>query len=168
VIWYSGAPVATDYDEIDPGQALVVTLTAGEAPRVTPHPIGDWVFEERRFEVDEAADVAQLEAWFATHASPARTVLSLSLSGTVNLRTKARIDALLERMAAKYASLRIHERHHDLVVAPDRLDDDSLALSGYARAAWEELVAGAAGDGADARTDRDALALFYRLAGGGE
>ena len=52
----------------------------------------------------------------------------------------------------------------DLSVLPDALDEDALALSGYARNAWSELVAAAA-DAEDIEA-RDALALFYRLAGG--
>lgn len=165
-VWYSGAPVATDFDEAASGNALVVTLSAASRPRVTTHRIGAWQFDERHFAVNDETDLGQIEDWFAGHATPARTVAYLSLSGTVNLRTQARFDALLEAVSPRYASLRIHQRRHDLVVAPDRLDSDSLALSGYARAAWEELVAGAAGHDDAARVDQDALALFYRLAGG--
>lgn len=167
-IWYSGTPVATDYDEQLPNHALVVTLTGQGAPQVERVRVGDWTFDERHVEIDGPGDIAQLEQWFDGHRSPARTVVRLSLSGTVSLRTRAQIDALLERMAAKYASLRIHHRYHDLVVAPDRLDDETVALSGYARTAWDTLAAGASGDGDAARVDRDALALLYRLAGGGQ
>ena len=162
-VWYSGAPVATDFDELDSGNALVVTLRSGGPPLVTPHRVGAWLFDERHFDVNDETDIGAIEDWFA---APARTVARLSIRGTVNLRTKARIDALIEETAARYASVRIHARHHDLVVVPDRLDNDSVALSGYARAAWEELVEGAVGTGDAARIDRDALALFYRLAGG--
>lgn len=165
-VWYSGAPVATDFDEQAPGNALVVTLTDGGPPRVSTHRVGEWVFDERRFEVNDTADLGPIEDWFAGHAAPAKTVAYLSMSGTVNLRTKARIDALLETMMTKHASVRIHERHQDLIVAPDELDNDSLALSGYARDAWEELIQGAAGADDAAKIDQDALALFYRLAGG--
>lgn len=164
-VWYSGAPVATDFDEQDSGNALVVTLRADGPPQVRPHRVGGWVFEERHFDVNDEADLGAIEDWFAGHAAPARTVARLSMSGTVNLRTRALIDALIDTMAVRYASVRIHARHHDLVVAPDQLDNDSVALTGYARAAWDELVAGAAGTDEDARVDRDALALFYRLAG---
>lgn len=166
-IWYSGAPVATDYDERAPNQALVVTLTGQGQPRVEAVRIGDWTFDERHFEIDGPEDVARLESWFGDHVSPARTVLRLSMSGTVSLRTRAQIDALLERMETRYASVRIHQRHHDLVVAPDRLDEETLALSGYARAAWDTLATGARDADDGGRVDRDALALLYRLAGGG-
>jgi DNA repair exonuclease SbcCD nuclease subunit len=165
-IWYSGTPVVTDFDEQAPGQVLVVTLSARAAPRVEPRQVSQWRFDEHHLEVADDDAVARIEQWMDTHAAPARTVAYLSLSGTVSLRTRARIDELLARATPRYASLRIHQRHHDLVVAPDSLDNDSLALSGYARSAWEELVAGARGSGEAARCDSDALALFYRLAGG--
>lgn len=167
-IWYSGAPVATDFDEQASGSALVVTLTEDGRPQVKTHRIGEWVFDERHFEVNDETDLEVLRDWFAGHASPAKTVAYLSMSGTVNLATKARLDALLDEMETKYASVRIHERHHDLVVAPDKFDNDSLALSGYARDAWEELIQGAVGMDDAARVDQDALALFYRLAGGAD
>jgi DNA repair exonuclease SbcCD nuclease subunit len=165
-VWFSGAPVATDFDEQASGNALVVTLVEGGRQEVTVHPIGEWVFDERHFSVNDATDLQQITDWFATHASPARTVAYLSMSGTINLATQAQLDELLDDAAARYASLRIHERHHDLVVAPDAFDHDCLALSGYARDAWETLLEGAAGTGEAARVDQDALALFYRLAGG--
>lgn len=167
-IWYSGAPVATDFDEQSSGNALVVTLTEGSRPQVNQHRIGEWEFDEQHFEVNETADIGPIQDWFASHAAPAKTVAYLSMSGTVNLATQARLDALLDEMATKYASVRIHERHHDLVVAPDAFDNDSLALSGYARDAWDELIQGAAGTDDAARIDQDALALFYRLAGGAD
>lgn len=165
-IWYSGAPVSTDFDELDSGNALVVTMKPNQAPQVVSHKIGDWVFDEQHFEFNDEADLGPIEDWFAGHTAPARTVAYLSVSGAVNLRTQARLDALIETMAAKYASVRIHERHHDLVVVPDQLDNDSLSLSGYAREAWDQLIEGAAGSDEAARVDQDALALFYRLAGG--
>ena len=167
-IWYSGAPVATDFDEQASGKALVVTLTEGSQAQVTTSQIGEWVFDEQHFAVNGEADLQPIKDWFAGHAAPAKTVVNVSMSGTVNLATNARLVALLEEMATKYASVRIHERHHDLVVAPDEFDNDSLALSGYAREAWEELIEGAAGADDAARIDQDALALFYRLAGGSD
>jgi DNA repair exonuclease SbcCD nuclease subunit len=167
-VWYSGAPVATDFDEQASGNALVVTLRVEGPPQVTARRVGGWLFDERHFDINDETDIAAIEDWFAGHAAPARTVAQLSMSGTVNLRAKARIDALIDSMATSYASVRIHARYQDLVVAPDQLDNDSVGLSGYARAAWEELVAGAAGSDAAARVDRDALALFYRLAGGAD
>ena len=50
-------------------------------------------------------------------------------------------------------------------MVPDELDEDSVSLSGYARDAWGELLDAARDDDEEAR---DALRLFYRLAGQGE
>lgn len=165
-IWYSGAPVATDFDETDPNQALLVTLHPDRQPEVSAHRIGQWLFEERHFEIGAEEDLGTVEAWFDTHPVPARTVTKLSFSGTVNLRTHARLEGLLDTLRPKYASLRIHQRYQDLVVAPDQFDTDTLALSGYAKQVWQELVEGAGREGEAARVDQDALALLYRLAGG--
>ena len=47
---------------------------------------------------------------------------------------------------------------------PGELDADDIQLSGYARAAWDDLVEIAAGDGNDASAARVAMSLLYRFA----
>ena len=76
------------------------------------------------------------------------------------IATAAALDELMDTNAELFASLRRRERTTDLAIVPDELDEDSVALSGYAKATWNELLA-AAGRG-DA-VARDALMLLYRL-----
>ena len=58
-------------------------------------------------------------------------------------------------------------------VVPDQLEYEELALSGYARTCWDEIAEAAKQQAADdevsddAQIARDALALMYRLAEGG-
>lgn len=171
VIWYSGAHVATDYDEQKPGHVLVVDVAAGEPPAVEPVPLrpeGAWRFLDLRFDLNGPEDLAALERALGETPHKERTLLRLTLVGTLSLALHARLEALLEDYRAPFASLRVRERHTDLAVVPDEMDAEPLRLSGYARAAWDELARAAERGGEEARAARDALALFYRLAAGEE
>ncbi len=158
-IWYSGAPVATDFTESDPNQALLVTIDS-ERCHVEPLVVGGWHFLAPHFEMNSTADVQRFEAWLQALEDPVRTIVKVSFAGTLNLADAARLDDMLDRYAESFASLRRRQRHSDLAVLADALDADTAALSGYARATWQELQAAAhAGDDAA----RDALKLLYRL-----
>lgn len=166
-VWYSGTPEATSFDEERPGRALVVDLEPDRCT-VEERTIGGWRFcaEERRLGGDE--DVAALAAWLDELPDKRRTVLRLSLVGQLSLRARVRLDAELERAKDLLAGLERWSPGSDLVVVPDDLDEDTLGLGGFARAAISRLLTEAEGDAADPETvaARDALALAYRLAGG--
>jgi DNA repair exonuclease SbcCD nuclease subunit len=159
-IWYSGAPVATDFVEDAPNQALLVELESGRC-EVTPLPVGDWQFVADDFSIDGAEDLERFRAWLDALPDKPRTAVKVGFTGSVNLATAAELDALLESRAELFASLRRRERTTDLAIVPDALDHDSVALSGYAKAAWTELLE--ASEAGDAEAG-DALRLLYRLA----
>ena len=158
-IWYSGAPVATDFTEDAPNQALLVDLADGHC-QVTPLAVGAWQFHSPHFHIASEDNVADFEHWLDTLADPARSVIKVSFEGSVNLATAALLEESMHNNAERFASLRRRERLTDLAVVPDALDEDSAALSGYAKTAWNELLDGAR-NGDDIA--RDALMLFYRL-----
>jgi DNA repair exonuclease SbcCD nuclease subunit len=163
-VWYSGAPEATDFDEVDPGNALVVSVdAAGSPPEVVPHRVGRWRFVRQAFSVDGGDDVAALATWLAGQAGKAETIVRLDVSGTVSLAERARLDDVLEQAVPLFAAIDVWEADGGVVVLPDEDDLFDLGLAGFARAAVEELeAAGAAGD----EEARDALSLLYRLAKG--
>jgi DNA repair exonuclease SbcCD nuclease subunit len=163
-IWYSGAPVATAFDESDPNHALLVELNRGGHCRVEPLPVGSWQFIAAQHELNGAEDLDRLERWLAALPEKERSIVKLGLTGTISLATAARLDETLDRYATLFASLRRRERTSELVVEADQLDQDSVALGGYARRAWEELVRDAPGD----PVSRQALRLLYRLSSRGE
>jgi DNA repair exonuclease SbcCD nuclease subunit len=162
-IWYPGAPEPTDFDEVDPGNALVVDLDADHC-RVTSHPVGSWRFVEHQRELTGSADVAALDAWF--HALPAkeRTVVRLTLVGALGLAGHARLLDVLDHHGALLASLARWEKRSHLVVLPSDDDLGALDLHGFAARACDELLATARSGGEDAGTAADALALLHRLA----
>ncbi len=163
-IWYAGAPEATDYGEERPGHALVVDVDA-ERVDVTAHAVGHWHFVAERVELETDDDLDALETLLDGLPDKERTALKLSLVGTLSLRRKAALDALLERSRDVFGALEIWERHTELVVRPDDDDFSDLDLAGFARDALDELRAAADGDDAPARTARDALGLLVRFAG---
>lgn len=157
--WYSGAPVATDFTENNPNKALLVELDTAGHCEVTPLSVGNWQFLAEQFDLNGADDLRRISNWLEALPDKARTIVKVGLTGSINLATAAELDSLLDAQAPLFASLRRRERTTDLSVLPDALDQDSVALSGYAKAAWDELLAEAANDEAA----QDALRLFYRL-----
>jgi len=165
-IWYSGAPVATDFDEEGTGQALLVELSGGTPARVTELPVGTWRFLDGHFDLNGPEDIAALSRWLAACQNKERAIVRLGLVGSLSVADKARVDDLQLDYEDHFASLRIWARHTDLAVLPDALDAEGLGLSGYAHATWEELAASTQQGGEQGRTAAEALALLFRLSGG--
>ena len=163
-IWYSGTPVATAFDEIDPNKALLVELELDGACKIEPLDVGAWSFVAHDRAMNEPEDLAEFEAWLDAHANKECTAIKVGFEGSINLATAAALDELMDTKAALYASLRRRERTTDLAVVPDELDQDSVSLSGYARDTWDELLAMA---GHGDKVARDALRLLYRLSAQG-
>lgn len=158
---YSGTPLVTDFDEVDPNQALLVELDH-ETCRLTPHTTGYWDFQAVQRDINGPEDLAAFAQWLDAIRGKECSVLKVGFTGSVNLALAAELDALLEAQSHLFASLKRRARTTDLAVIPDALDDNAIALSGYADATWKALLERAASDD----TATDALRLMYRLAGG--
>jgi len=159
-IHYSGAPLVTAFDEVDPNKALLVTLEAGRPCQVEPLTVGDWTFIANAFAVNGMDDLKAFEQWLAELPNKERTAIKTGFKGTINLATAARLDELMALGTDLFASLKRRERTTDLAIEPDKLDQDSMSLSGYARETWVSLNESAAQDDPVAQ---DALRLLYRL-----
>ena len=160
-IWYSGTPVATDYDEVEPGQALVVQID--DSISVARHSVGRWTFADLVRRIDGGGDADQLVQELTARSSKDITALRLSLSGSLSLGEKADWDDALDRLRQVYAAIEVWEKKSDLTVTLDAADWSTLAVEGYAGRALAELAAAGGGADADAATARDALSLAYRL-----
>ena len=167
-VWYAGAPEPTDYDEVDPGNVLVVDLDINRID-VTPRRLGTWRFVLRDWELSADEDIDELEGWLEGLNDKDRTIVKLSIVGEVSVAQKARLDSVLEHSADLLAALETWERRNDLVVIPDGADLDHFGLSGFAREALRDLSEQAedSKDGERAVDAREALALLYRLVGSG-
>jgi DNA repair exonuclease SbcCD nuclease subunit len=166
-VWYSGAPLVTDYTETDPNNVLVVDAL-GERIEVERRTVGDWAFIRHRFDVNGRTDVDGVEEWLGDLENKRNKIVKLSFVGTLNLSEKARLDELLEHAGDLFAALETWERDTDLAVLPDDSDLRDLGLSGFAAEALAELGERARGGGEEALVAGDALGLLYRLAGAGQ
>jgi DNA repair exonuclease SbcCD nuclease subunit len=161
-VWYAGTPEPTAFDEVAPGQVLVVDADAARCD-VRAVAVATWRFVlPEPFVLRDADDVSELETWLAEQAGKDRCIVKLTLRGSLGLRDMALLDDVLDRHRELFASLRVSERRSDLALLPEDEDLASLELSGFAADAVEELRAAAAGDAAA----QDALALLYRLHAG--
>jgi DNA repair exonuclease SbcCD nuclease subunit len=164
-IFYAGTPEPTDFDEVRPGEALVVTLGEGRI-EVAAHPVGTWRFLRRRdLRLDGPADLDLLEAWLLALPAKERCALRLECAGTLDLRGAARLDALLERARDLFAGLELWKP--DLAVLPADGDFEGIALAGFAERALASLRARVRAGGEEGARARDALALLVRLSGEG-
>jgi DNA repair exonuclease SbcCD nuclease subunit len=162
-IWYSGAPEPTDYDEIDPGNVLIVDLSLDSVTVERQH-VGTWQFIRQDFDVTGTEDCQKVEHFLEEIADKARTIVKLSLVGQLSLADMDRLEATLDHASDLLGALERWERRCDLVALPDNDDFEGLGLSGFAAAGLEDLRQLGTGAGDDSLAARDALGLLYRLA----
>jgi DNA repair exonuclease SbcCD nuclease subunit len=162
-IWYSGAPEPTDYDEIDPGNVLIVDLSV-DSVMVERHRVGTWQFVRRDFDVTGPEDCLKVEHFLEEISDKAHTIVKLSLVGQLSLADMDRLESALAHGSDLLGALELWERRSDLVVLPDDDDFGGLGLSGFAAEGLDDLRELGTRPGGDALTARDALGLLYRLA----
>lgn len=161
-IYYSGTPEAYDFDEIDPGKALVVDLDR-DTINVTAHQVGTWRFLTHKAELTSPADVDALARHLEAIPDKERTMLKLVLVGSLTIKAHARLQEVEEHAGHLLAAVLRSTSRTDLVVTPDDADFDSLSVTGFASTALTQLREQAkAGD----QVASDALGLMLRLSGG--
>ena len=161
-IWYPGTPEVTARRETDPGNILLVELGRG-APHVEVLKAGRWSFQVLEETLMGRADVERLMARLDAIPDKECVALWLVLRGTLSMTDHARMEAQLREREPLFARLGHWERHTDLAVVPEAQDLSGMELTGFAAAAVAELRERSSDD----PSARDALALLYRLVGGG-
>lgn len=164
-VWYSGAPEVTNFDhkETASGSVLVVDVPDHGPAQVTPARVGTWRFASREFPLTAERDVDAAVGALAALPDKDRTVVKVGFTGTVGLAAKARLDAEIEALRARFAAVELWERKTDLAVLPGEEELASLELTGPAADAAEELLGVARSGGERAADASGALALLYRL-----
>lgn len=162
---YAGTPEVTDFDEVRPGRALLVDLGEDGCEVAELH-VGKWQFVRDTLDLAGAEPVSAVREWLDDIGDKRRTVVRLSLVGTLSLRERAELDQVLALSAERFAAVDQWQATSDLAVRPDDGDLAALSLSGFADEAFRQLLDEARGRGEDAGVARDALALLYRLAKG--
>ena len=165
-VWYAGTPEQTDYNEVKPGLALVVTINE-EGVTTKEVNIGTWKFIERKqIYLNTKEDIEALRDWFEKLDDKERTVVKLRFSGTLSLSLHSELEELIYYVQEIMGA--VETRMNDLAVIPEDADFTNLGFSGFASSTVERLrsnTADKSDPGAD--TSRDALALLVRLAGRG-
>ncbi|CAM3438898.1 metallophosphoesterase family protein [Tsukamurella hominis] len=165
-VWYSGAPEVTNFDhkETASGSVLVVDVPDEGPARVEPARVGTWRFASREFSLTAERDVDAAVGALAALPDKDRTVVKVGFTGTIGLAAKARLDAEIEALRARFAAVELWERTTDLAVLPGEEELDALELTGPASDAAQELLGVARTGGERAADASGALALLYRLA----
>lgn len=158
-VQYSGSHESTSFHETGRGQVLEVEL-GPTGLGVTAHEVGRWQHLLVDRDLDNDADLDELDAYLSGLAHKECTIVKHSLRGTLNLAQSARLDEILARHGEVFASLAGWARHTDLVVVPDQAEFDELPASGFVASAISQLQDESAAGDQDAA---GALKLLYRL-----
>jgi DNA repair exonuclease SbcCD nuclease subunit len=155
--WYSGTPEPDRFKANEAGHALLVRIAApGAEPEVTVLDTAqfNWQLWQRALQVP-----SDLDALLADLASlPSHTVLSLSVQGELALADHQRLQEALGQARARLRHLQAELG--ELRLQPTDDDIASLRADGYLADLLAELRAEQAGQGDEADTAREALALL--------
>ncbi len=155
-IWYSGAHEATRFKEKKPGYALVVEIdSAGDEPKVEPVLVGQTYWNSIEVSFSDESQVAMLRDRLNATPSISKTLVQLSLDGTLSMGAREELDEFLEDYGQRVVFLRTNT---DALHAQPTVDDlTRMSAEGFLAGALEELRQNV--DSAD----EDALRLMYRL-----
>jgi DNA repair exonuclease SbcCD nuclease subunit len=155
--WYAGTPEPDRFKDNGPGQVLWVTLGgAGDEPQVQAEAVARHRWREQALVLAVPSDVDAALA--ALDAAAGDEVLSLRLSGTVDLAAHQRLQRALQAAEARVRALLVDQA--DLRLAPTADDIAALQADGYLGAVIAELRDAPP---AQARVAQDALALLSTL-----
>ena len=161
-IWYSGTPEPTAWDETEPGHVLVVDL--GGTVEVTKHAVATWKFDTCEVALDSQADIRSLDARLRALPCKDRIAMRIVAEGSLSVSERAWLSEVIEELAPAFGALELHDTER-LLTRADHFDPAELGVTGYAREAFDELVAAATGAPVDEEAV-EALVLLERLARG--
>lgn len=137
--WYSGTPEIDAFDVENGGQVLLVEIEGhGVVPTVTPLRTGyyDWI--TRSATVNNRGDIDLLEKTLRNVEDPLRTLVHLSVEGTLSLEDDLFLrERIMEGVSAAFRFMRVDDRQ--LFHRPTDEDLDRIDRGGFVRKAAEEL-----------------------------
>ena len=161
-VWYPGTPEVTDCGEIDPGNALVVTLDNGDCTVEVVH-VGQWRMVQLTVELDGTHGIAKVEQAVEALPDKPRTYLRLGVVGTLDIVSMTALEVLLDSLGQVFAGVSRWAPTWDVRPLPDDDALSDLGLTGAAQSAMADLHTRArSGD----QTAAAALALMHRLVSG--
>jgi DNA repair exonuclease SbcCD nuclease subunit len=149
--WYAGTPEVDDFAVEGGGHALLVDLSAREAPpEVRALATGRFAWRRETVQVHGEDEVDVVTARLrALHEDPAGLLMDLRLEGTLSLSGRERLAHALDDLGAMLRFLRIDDS--GLYLSPSAEDLEAIAPGGFVRVAAEKLRAIADDAGTPAR-----------------
>ncbi|GBR00482.1 metallophosphatase [Acetobacter oeni] len=154
--WYAGTPETDRFQNNNSGHALLVELSPGADPVVTPLRTGrfHWLIRERT--VSSAADFDADCAALLSETDAPNTLLQLTLAGITDLTDRVAILAKIENDLAHRLRF-LDLRDENLVGRPTENDLAALDVEGTLGIAAQKLNALSQSAGPEARIARRAL-----------
>jgi DNA repair exonuclease SbcCD nuclease subunit len=124
--WYSGTPEPDRYQDNDPGNVLVVTLSEpGTPPRVEPRRTGHYRWLVRSLDISSTAEIVAFVDALRREVPDAesRVLLDLTVRGLVELAEFGDVDAALTALAAS-----VFDLDSDIRGLATAIDPTDLAL----------------------------------------
>ena len=158
--WYSGTHEPDRFRDNGSGHALIVELDApGAMPRVTPIETASYRWTQLQLQVLGEAD-AEL-ALEALATIDAKSVVQVSLAGSCDMATQARLEAALRSAEHRAAAFSVQQ--HGLRLAPTEADLQALRADGFVGETLSELKSQLQLPGEQADLARDALLELARI-----
>lgn len=156
--WYSGTPEQDRFKNNDPGQVLLVDIpAAGGEPTITPVAIGQYPWRELPAHLTVNTDLDDLI--LQLQRIPAGTVLSVTVSGQVDLKGQQALNDALGEASGRCRSLEANL--DELRLAPTDDDIAHLHADGYLADVVADLQA--AQQSENASVAREALTILAGL-----
>lgn len=153
--WYSGTHEPTRFKEKDPGNVLLVEIAGpGAVPVITRIPVANTRWVQQRLVFSDAGQVDELREYLERLPERGSTLLELSLSGHLPIKSKSDLELLLVEYNERLAYLRLED---NVLVQPTPEELNNFMAEGFIGEAVTELRA------AEEPAARDALVLLYRL-----
>lgn len=152
--WYSGTPEPERFKNNGAGQVLAVEIAAaGAAPLVTPHVVGQYVWQQWNEQLAVATDLDLLLQ--RLEELPANAVLDITLTGQIDLAGQQRLQQAISVAEARHRSVQCGTS--GLRLQPTDEDIAALQADGYLGEVINELR------GSEDDSTRDALAILASL-----
>lgn len=137
--WYSGTPEPDRFKANDSGNVLLVAIDeSGTLPKVSPVHTAYYSWDALEFSLSITADAEALDATLTQLGVPFdRHVVSLKLSGSLDLSARQQLEFCLSRWRARFASLQ--EDVSALFAQPTDADLDRIDTGGFVRSAVNRL-----------------------------
>jgi DNA repair exonuclease SbcCD nuclease subunit len=141
--WYSGTPEPDGFNlgGAGGGQVLLVELTVGALPNVTPLESGKFLWRSEHVTLSSAEDISTLEARIRTlHSDLSRVLLQLRVEGTLDLADREIFERSIHTglgSALRYLRLEADQ----LFAKPSIADLEAMDHVGFVRVAADRLAA---------------------------